>query len=335
MDNAEAVVFAGVDDGFMETKIVLPGGVMIRIPSQSKAGQHNQINISGESTSVFAYDTDDGPFVVGEIDESDSTKQDEYPVSAMNRVLVSHALRKAGLTNGEVVCACSGLPVTRFYKGKAPNGALIAAKKANLLKTDVRALDGTRIARIARHDVVSEAIAAWLDLVLQRQGGEIVVNRDEASKKTAIVDMGGRTVDIAVLRDFNLDIDRSSTIEVGMLNVQETLRTSLSDRFDAEPTTDQLNRAMRTGVFRIFGKDEAVTDLIEPAKRQIVQSVRAEVMRRLKKAGDIDQVVFAGGTAAALRSHLEGWFPHQVISQDPAFANARGMAKYAEYVATA
>lgn len=326
-------VFAGIDDGFMETKIVLiASGRMVRIPSQIRSGEHNQINLSGAKTAVEGYTTDAGAFVVGDIDTSDTTRQDDYPTSPANRVLVTHALRHAGLTEGQAVYACSGLPVNRFYLGLHLNKELIKAKRANLKRNDVKAVDGSPVPVITRHEVVSEAIAAWFDIILRRVGGALQPDTDAAQMKTAIIDMGGRTVDIAVIQNYNLDTSRSSTIEVGMLNVQEKVQQLLESQFRSPLTVAQVNQAMNTGAVRMFGESRDVRDLVESAKADIVPSIRAEVKRRLGTAADIDQVVFAGGTAAALRDHLDGWYPHQTISDEPAFANARGMAKYAEYI---
>jgi len=327
------LIFAGIDDGFMETKIVLlDQGITLRIPSQIKAGVLNQINISGAQTGVSAYECDDGSFIVGAIDETDTTKQDEYPVSGMNRILVAHALAECGLTDGQEVVACSGLPVNRFYKGNVLNKPLIKAKQKNLLKNDVKAQDGRNLAKIVRHQVQSEAIAAWLDVVLKREDGQIVPDKEAIQQKTAIIDMGGRTVDIAVIQNYNLDVSRSSTIEVGMLDVQDSLRDYLQREYEVELKTHQLNRAMNEGVLRLYGKDQDVSHWVEEAKKEIVPRIKAEVMRRLGKGADLDQVIFTGGTSAALQEYLAGWFPHQIISKDPAFGNARGMAKYACYI---
>jgi len=43
-------------------------------------------------------------------------------------------------------------------------------------------------------------------------------------------------------------------------------------------------------------------------------------------------VVFVGGGSAALATDIAHWFPHQVIAEHAAFANARGMLKYLQFV---
>ena len=43
---------------------------------------------------------------------------------------------------------------------------------------------------------------------------------------------------------------------------------------------------------------------------------------------ELDRILFVGGGTVALVEHISDWFPHQVIAEHPAFANARGMLKY-------
>ncbi|WP_230210057.1 hypothetical protein [Solemya velum gill symbiont] len=42
--------------------------------------------------------------------------------------------------------------------------------------------------------------------------------------------------------------------------------------------------------------------------------------------------MFVGGGTVALVEHIADWFPNQAIAEHPAFANARGMLKYLQYV---
>lgn len=337
MSNGNILV-AGIDDGFDETKIVLGDGTAFRMPSRAKAGDMNRIDISGRGGgNVHGYITSEGRFVVGpDIDRADATASDEYPVSAMNRAIVTHALRCAEVPGGAQVMACSGLPVKKFYRRHEMNTAFVNAKTENLLKNDIRAVDGAALPQIVRHEVVSEGIAAWMDYILERgEDGRLVVNDAHQRQRIGIVDIGGRTTDIAVIREWQLDTDRSSTVEVGMIMVRETVREAIADAYDYEPADEALADAMTSGEITLWGRRENVSELVSSAVETAVNRIRSETKRRLGNGADLDQVVFVGGTVVALAEHLKGWFPNQVIGTDPSFANARGMAKFAEFLLAA
>lgn len=322
----------GIDDGFAETKIVLPDGTSFRMPSQARAGELKEIAINGGRVDGTGYRTPDNCYVVGDLRENDPTSFDEYPLSSMNRVIVSHALRAAGVPGDAQVFACSGLPVKSYYTKGRLNQDLVKAKTANLMKNDVLAIDGEALPKIVKHTVLSEGIASWMDHVLQLDGDQLVMNQELARRRTAIIDIGGRTLDIAVVQDSKLDMSRSSTINVGMLLVREIMTESIREEFDINPTVEQMNKVIATQQLKMYGENVSVESMMSDARATAISRIQHEVMRCLGKASDIDEVIFVGGTVAAFADQIQGWFPHQRIGHDPAFSNARGMMKYGSYV---
>lgn len=328
------IIYAGIDDGHRELKARFSNGLSLTIPSRAASGAVNKISINGAKTSLYAYDTDEGPFTMGDVAHAEDTAYDQYPMSAQNRVIVAHALRMAGMTSENEILAVSGLPLKRYYLKGKPNSAVISAKKANLLKTDVRATDGYAAPRIVSHDVLSEGIAAWIGYVLQRgDDGKISIDRERLIERTAIVDIGGRTLDIAVVKNWELDGDRSGTEEIGMLSILNGVRERLSDDFDGLDLSDeQIEDALTHRSVKVYGQRHDVTDLVNASIMSTVNSLRSTIKRRLKEAGDIDNVFFVGGTTKFLEPHIDNWFKNQRIMDDPVFANADGMLKYAEMV---
>lgn len=327
-----AQLFVGIDDGFSETKIVA-GGQCIRIPSQAKAGEVKEVALEGDANSVFSYKSSDGVYSVGALREFDSTQFDDYPKSAMNRVIVAHAIRTAGIPADAKLIIASGLPLKSYYKGDKPNVTYIKEKQANLVRNDIVAMDGTALPEILDHQVISEGIAAWMDIVIQRdEDGKLAKNKDLYNKRIAIIDIGGRTTDIAVIQASRLDVERCATINVGMLAIREIVAEAIRERFDLQPTDEMLNSALDKKVIRLWGEDKPVADMFADAKKTVANRIESECKRRLGTAADIDEVVFVGGTVEELGSLINGWFRNQRVGDNPAFANASGMQKYAEYV---
>ncbi|MFK4132146.1 plasmid segregation protein ParM domain-containing protein [Pseudomonas luteola] len=325
--------FIGIDDGYDETKVVLDDGTCIKIPSQAKAGEQTNVMLKGGDAKVFTYSTDEGRFSVGNIREADPTSFDDYPLSAMNRVIVAHALRSAGVSSDDQIVCATGLPLKKFYKGGKPNESLILAKTSNLLMNDVNSLDGYKVPKIVHHEVLSEGVAAWMDFVIDEDDkGRLYFNEEYLDLRMAFIDIGGRTTDIAVVRQGELEMDRSNTIELGMLKVKNDIREELHQSFETEISTEQMRGIMDSGTLKMWGKTHDVRDIVSTKLKENSQRIFSEVKLCLKNASDIDMVVFVGGTVIKMHENIQGWFKNQTIAELPEYANGRGMGKYVRYL---
>ncbi len=107
----------------------------------------------------------------------------------------------------------------------------------------------------------------------------------------------------------------------------------MQERFDLEFVADRLlTHAVQHKVVRLFGRDHEVAAEVAAAKQELVERLYAETRRQLGRAIELDRVLFVGGGAVALADHITDWFPNQLIAEQPAFANARGMLKYVQFV---
>ena len=334
--SAETVIYAGLDGGHREVKLTLSTGLRIMSSSSAMSGLSQRVSLNGGQNRVFSYTTDEGPFSLGDIENAEDTAYDEYPYSAQNRAIVTHALRVAGLDSSHQLITASGLPLKRFYVGSKPNGPLIKQKKANLLRNDVRGLDGYVPPTIIKHDVMAEAVAGWVNYILQRDAAnKLYIDSERVKQRTAIVDIGGRTLDIAVVKDWDIDFSRSTTDNMGMITIINGIKDRLFDHFGGiEPTDEQVDQALNKGLVVHFGKTLDVSELVESAVQSVVNSLKSTIKSKLKNAHDIQTIRFIGGTSKFLEKHLTGWFVNQQMSDNPAFENADGMCKHAEFMAS-
>lgn len=330
----EQIVFVGGDDGFDETKLTTSLGDCFRRPSMAKAGEVSQVALGSARKKTFGYKTEDGHFVVGDLRDPDTTAFDGYPTSGMNRAIVMHALREAGLGADHKVVLCTGLPIKRYYVGSEVNQKLVKAKRANLLKNDVFSIDGYKLPKIIEHTVSAEGIAAWFDLALNRNDqGELEMDQDVLSSRIAVVDIGGRTTDVGLIDGGVLEMESSTTIDVGMLSIKAALREKIKGIYNTEPSIPKINAAIRTGKMSLFGEElSEVPELLRQVSKSTVDRIHGEVRRVLNDGADVDFVYFVGGTVSALSPHMDGWFKNQKMANDPSMANAMGMAKIAEYL---
>jgi plasmid segregation protein ParM len=71
---------------------------------------------------------------------------------------------------------------------------------------------------------------------------------------------------------------------------------------------------------------------VKEAKLELVTQLQVETRRQLGLGEALDTIIFVGGGSAALARDIAHWVPNQQIAEQPAFANARGMLKYLQYV---
>ncbi len=322
----------GVDDGFDETKVALPNGEFVRIPSQAKSGNIDIISFDDSDLNVFSYSTSEGEFVTGNILDHDSTASDSYPVSAMNRVIVNHALKVSKLNASHQLFITTGLPLKKYYKSNSPNKELILAKTKNLLKNDVTPSFDYNLPLIKQHKILAEGLASWFDYITIRgSDGKLTRDNERYNMRIAVIDIGGRTTDIAVIKRGQLEYSRSSTIEVGMLNVKESIKESVFDEYEGvDLTNEQMHHAIEEGRIKLWGEWQNITHITKGAEKTVAKRIESEAKRRLKTASDIDKVIFVGGTVNKIGDLLKGWFKNQEIAENPEFSNARGMQKFSE-----
>ena len=72
--------------------------------------------------------------------------------------------------------------------------------------------------------------------------------------------------------------------------------------------------------------------LVCAAKRELVERLYSETRRQLGLGAELDCILFVGGGSTALATDIAHWFPNQRIADHAAFANARGMLKYLQFV---
>lgn len=321
-------IVVGVDDGFAITKVVvLKGGKVeksMSIPSRARAGVHGTTNIgeADESAPIPCYETEGLVFTVGDLADAESAKFNEYPFSGMNRVIVNHALRMAGLSGKECRIA-TGLPLSMFYKGAEPNSDIISRKNISIREA-VTSHDKSPMPIIIDHSVFPEGLAAWVDYAVD-ESGNLVADLDET---VGVIDIGGRTTDIAVvLPGKRIDHARCGSADMGVLNVVEEVRVALLHSKNIDVPTMAIERALRSRSIKVWGKLMDIGEIVDAAVAQISDSIMREVDRRLGTAIDIDKILLVGG-GAHLFARVAAKYPNIVIPDEPEFANARGFAKY-------
>ena len=105
----EEIIDVAVDDGHAGIKLYMVANgkpLSLRLNSRVRMGIHGTTVIdhpaAGSGNDVVpGYETEGGQFTVGDFHDAETARFDDYPFSGINRVLVAHALRLAGLGGKE------------------------------------------------------------------------------------------------------------------------------------------------------------------------------------------------------------------------------------------
>lgn len=337
----KGIFYAGGDDGHFGIKLVTEDAEtgewkQIYVPSRVASGAQ-VISIGGDGADDNMYDAEDGQsYTVSEHLPPIDTRFGDYGVSDINRVLVHHALIQAGL-GGKDVRIVTGLPVSDYYIGNGKNTDFIDRKVKSLTAHSVKNRNpDIACSRIVGHSVVAEAIAAFFDLLLKKDGtynDDILRMVNEGP--IGVADIGGKTTDSAVIINGGKSVDasRSGTDKLGALSLYDAVEARIKHEFSLDSVTPaRIEQAVMTGKLRIFREERDVSKLIDEEKHSLASQIIAAIKRKFRDAADLEGVFFVGGGALLLKQQLADLYPHAQVVDDPQFANARGMLKIAKFI---
>ena len=340
--------YVGIDDGHGEIKVCFGFNDetgkfdCTSIKSIALSGLNQIVSFNGEGA---AYHADGETFsIAGDnaLGRPLETRFLDYPKSALNRVLVAHALSKAGF-GGMDVAIVTGLPVDQYYQSGRKNDKLISEKQANLCKEVVPVNKNLPLANIVQNAVISEGIGAIYYAMLNGDGSE----KDDMislieRRPITVIDMGAKTLDVATIAEGveGIYYDKSGTADIGVLKLKEDIAAQIKSEFNlnSEPPAKYIEEAIRTKKYEIFGDINDVSHIVEKFCQEYVEQVKNFVFKKIADGSDIGAVILVGGGTAILKSVFgEAIFGiiyrgKKIIPEDPEYANACGMWLAATYL---
>lgn len=311
--------------------------------SRANEGLQQVMSVGNQHSS--AYETEGKQFTVANgqaLIRTMDTRMIDYPVSDLNRTLVNHALAEVGL-GGQTVFLVTGLPVDQYYKDSKPNVALIQRKMDSLAKPVRRIGVGAPMAKIGGQKVLSEGIAAFYDAMMSHDGTyNASIQQIISRRPVAVVDMGGKTLDIAVVIENVRGVygERSGTADIGVLSLITKIASRIKSKFEISndvPST-YVEEACRTKMYEFFGEMHDVSEIIETACREYLSEVKNFFVAKVGDGSDLGAAIFVGGGAALIRSALgdeafaDVFRGKCLVSDQAEYANARGMWKYVNFI---
>ncbi len=328
----------GVDDGYSDIKICgseiscqLVNG-STAIPGMKTFGSvierggstgnidgriRNRWQVGGETFTV-------APFAAGE-----RLEFDHYHWSPENQVLIYHYLASAGWSGKDIDLLVVGLPMSSFFELETGGlSANVERKIANLRFAPVPLGETIKPPRSIGDIIVRpQGLLSFFDYCVDWNGR----SRVDAPPRVAVIDIGGRTTDLAfIVGGAEIDRKYSKSINIGVLNVCRELNAALRDRYKVsiDFPLERLKLALRTGRVNIRGTESDVGDLVDDQVRAIGGNLWRQVQAEMEGLAVADLILLVGGGASVFDRVRPSAISGVVIPQDPEYANVRGMWKF-------
>ena len=238
-------------------------------------------------------------------------------------------MMKAGFS-GKSVNMATGIPLNLFYDDdRGVNEKNKERKKKAWCKMPVFVGSATSFTPVEIDvnplEVVPEAFAGWFGIRYELDGSD---NFQDLSSPVGVVDIGGRTTDVAVINpDLGVEPKYTETFRIGHLDIYKELKNILKEQFTiSDYDVRVLDKAVRTKEINILGEKK----YIEKEVNLAIKRISNKIMRAVDvKFSDVELPIIAyiGGGSETLRGELS-MDEKNFIPDRPQFANARGYLKF-------
>lgn len=319
-----------IDDGLAQVKLVgeYPDGKVrtLKFRNSVRSGAAGAV-MSMTGDALDQYITEEGNTF--SCSDSISTEESRFPgfhVSEIDRVLIRHALLKAGY-GGLRVQLLTSLPVDEYYRAGVRDQRRIDQKMANLMKGVAKADNQDFPPELEAVRVGCQAISAFFDYIMDDDGALVM----EPPESVAIIDIGGSTTDIAVvLNGDRIDATASGAIRNGVLDVHAAVAAKLARQMESDLRLSprQVDEACRMRRIKLWGEQREIGTIVDEAVQEVGSTIVREIERKIGVGATLDRIVFTGGGAALFADTLSRWRNTETLANGE-FANARGLLKFA------
>lgn len=204
----------------------------------------------------------------------------------------------------QVVC---GLPINQYKANKEVLEDMILEKRVREIKFNSK----PRKIIITDFKVYPEGIGAYYSLN----------THDDA----IIVDIGGRTTDIAYITDRKLK--GSSTVAAGTINIYKDIADKLNSLYTLDLDIFMAERIVDKGYLEIDDEKVDISFITEILKKNFTKINDDLTMKFPVRT---EKIILVGGGYKLFKKAFENRYKNSYVADNPVFANAIGFRKVAE-----
>lgn len=251
----------------------------------------------------------------------EDTRLPDYPYSSVNTVLMHHALVKSGIRNPEIQLSTS-IPLHDYFFRMEES----KRRKRESVQRGISSDSGITLPIIDHRLTLPEGLAGWIDLCFDKDGRK---KPNLPTGEVGLVDIGGRTTDIAVVNGLKISTDSIDTVKLGYLDVMDHLNEELNIRFrdSGRFAISALDKALHSRQIEIeSGRVEDISEQVDKVLHAFSDRTLQEVNRILGNRGQLSGTCYFGGGVGHMRDIILKQ-PKVFIPENPQFSNVIGCLK--------
>ena len=330
------VVHVGPDKAFQRTKVatlIQMGGSSLTTVNGEKQDTYiaeRPVHTEGQQAAIVQYTCS------AAVTQPLHIRNGEYPVSEANRVLMHHALHKAGLA-GEKVRIGVTLPFSDFFKADGtPNKELHQRCIENFIQNNVKLHGAEANVEIVEVRVYPEALSAFYDWGLDEEGnttqGYEYLEASDGSM--LIVDIGGSTTDIVSLRMVDgrllIDHDKSGSTKLGVMDAREAINLEYQKAFgsghNSALSPRMVNNILETKTLSTPSGKLDWTANVHAVMWTVAQRINGFISERVGNTAEYQVIHVVGGGAVLFKEWLQEVLAGSSYGTEYSIAN--GVLKY-------
>lgn len=272
---------------------------------------------------------DNKKYFVGDL----AVRQSPIVSRSMGRNRVEDINAKVLLLAGLALCVengdqkfdvVTGLPVD-YYQIYKDDWALLM-QGTHAIKFSCGAQEKPMLITIDKIQLIPQPFGTLYDRRLDNEGNPL--DNELANLKIGIVDVGYKTSDLALAADLEFVGKQSISSEIAMSTAYGMIAQRIQERFKLEKETYELDKVIESGVVRVAGVPQDISDYKREAFSTLAEKIATEVNSIWDKR-ELDVILLTGGGGKAISEYFLPKFPQAVLVNEPQFANVRGYLKLA------
>jgi len=219
-------------------------------------------------------------------------------------LLTGIALNNTNDVFHQIVC---GLPINQYKANKQALEEMVLSSRVREIKINGE----PRKIIITDFAVYPEALGAYYSL--------------DINEDVILVDIGGRTTDIAYVADKKLK--ESSTVVIGTLNIYKDIADKLNSLYSLDLDISMAERILNKGYFEIDGQRTDLSFVTEMLKRNF-NKINDDLS--MKFPARTENIILVGGGYKIFEKAFKKRYQNSFVADNPIFANAIGFQKVGE-----